>query len=182
MKSLSLSLATTILLSTPLAAAKTYTTNIPVKEIQGAWSINGNSISWTEDGFKTSIDCDDQAGNKKLSLSGDKKFAGCCLPGQRLLGSPATAFDCCAENHDLVGSKDTGYRCCPEGETYDGNVCQAAEPVCPNGKVLKDGKCVCSQGTKEDENGACQPVKCDSGLQTGMALCHIPLPIPFLSL
>ncbi|KAH8424285.1 cysteine-rich secreted protein [Aspergillus melleus] len=168
MKSLTLSLATTILLATgPLATAKTYTTNIPVKEISGTWTIVGNSITWTEDGFKTSIDCDDQAGNKKLSLSGDKKFAGCCLSGQRLVGSPDTAFDCCATGHDLAGSKDTGYICCPQGEVYDGVVCKAAEPVCQNGKVLVNGECVCPKGTKEGKHGTCEVVKCDSGLQTG---------------
>ncbi|GKZ28428.1 hypothetical protein AbraIFM66950_007096 [Aspergillus brasiliensis] len=168
MKSLSLSLVTTIFLSTAsLATAKTYTTNVPVKEIQGSSSIHGNSITWVEGGFKTSIDCDDQGDNKKLSLSDNKKYAGCCLPGQRLLGSPETAFDCCAEGHDLAGSKDTGYTCCPEGQTYDGDTCQAPEPVCENGKVLKNGECACPKGTKEDEDGTCVPAKCSSGLETG---------------
>jgi hypothetical protein len=29
-----------------------YTVNVPVKEIKGEWTINGNRITWTENGFK----------------------------------------------------------------------------------------------------------------------------------
>lgn len=48
--------------------------------------------------------------------------------------------------------------CCAPGTTFDGNLCKAPAPqpqpsVCPLGKVMKDGKCVCPFG--EDRSGNC---------------------------
>ncbi|KAJ5081870.1 hypothetical protein NUU61_010134 [Penicillium alfredii] len=166
MKTLGFGLAA-FLLHPLLISAKTYTKNVPVKEIQGKWSVDGNTITWVEDGFKTSVDCDNQAGHKKLSMSSNKKFAGCCLEGQNLLGSPETAFDCCAEGHDLTGSAEAGYRCCPSGEVFDGETCKRKEPTCQNGKVLVNGECVCPAGSKETDDGKCKKQKCSSGLETG---------------
>ncbi|KAJ5266341.1 hypothetical protein N7524_007359 [Penicillium chrysogenum] len=138
-----------------------YTVNVPVKEIKGEWTINGNRITWTENGFKTSIDCDNEQGH-------NLRFAGCCLPDQSLVGDPDSAFDCCAGGHDLAGSKETGYRCCPTGWTYDGEICEEQNDVtCSNGKALVDGKCVCPTGSSESSDGVCEPQKCVSGLETG---------------
>ncbi|KAI0843968.1 hypothetical protein F5Y00DRAFT_249822 [Daldinia vernicosa] len=106
---------------------------------------------------------------KRLTFDADQVFVACCAPGQRLLGSPDTAFDCCAEGHDLVGSDHTGYRCCPIGQSYDGIRCGW---VCSNGKVMVDGQCVCPLGTSPAADGGCRgPIGCDSGITTGK--CYV---------
>lgn len=111
----------------------------------------------------------------QLSLSANKRFAGCCLPDQSLVGDPDSAFDCCAGGHDLAGSKETGYRCCPTGWTYDGEICEEQNDVtCSNGKALVDGKCVCPTGSSESSDGVCEPQKCVSGLETGKQWVDMP--------
>ncbi|KAF3058238.1 cysteine-rich secreted protein [Daldinia childiae] len=73
---------------------------------------------------------------KRLTFDADQVFVACCAPGQRLLGSPDTAFDCCAEGHDLVGSDHTGYKCCPVG--YGGwPVCLSARNESDRGRWLQ---------------------------------------------
>ncbi|KAI0387113.1 hypothetical protein F5Y04DRAFT_243033 [Hypomontagnella monticulosa] len=106
---------------------------------------------------------------KHLTLNRDGTFAACCAPGQRLLGTPETAFDCCADGHELVGSYHTGYQCCPRGQSYDGVRCGS---LCRNGKVMIDGECVCPRGTVAAADGTCKrPVGCDSGIITGK--CYV---------
>ena len=63
--------------------------------------------------------------NKKIALSADSHFVGCCLPGQHLSGSEQSAFDCCGAGHELAGGAGVGYTCCPTGFMYDGSVCKA---------------------------------------------------------
>lgn len=83
----------------------------------------------------------------------------CCLPGQNLVGSKDTAFDCCGEGHDIAGEKDVGYTCCPTGQKWDGKACKSCHPeppVCQNGRVMKDGMCVCPKDSYE-KDGVCVP-------------------------
>ncbi|TLD27965.1 hypothetical protein E2P81_ATG06311 [Venturia nashicola] len=108
---------------------------------------------------ETPLRCD-KAQGFQLTFSGDKKFVACCLPGQNLVGSKDTAFDCCGEGHDLAGDKAVGFICCPNGQKYDGKNCKSCHPptppVCPNGKVMKDGMCVCPTDSYE-KDGICVP-------------------------
>ncbi|TGJ78616.1 hypothetical protein E0Z10_g10145 [Xylaria hypoxylon] len=156
--------------------AKGYTKNVPTYEIGPGAKINGNKITYDEPGCDDGLDCSatkacSQAGYTP-SLSEDKKYFACCAAGQRLLGSPDTAFDCCADGHDLVGDSHCGYHCCPTGFTFDGQQCKE---LCKNGKALVDGNCVCPKGTTESPDGTCQkkpePGKCTSGLESGK--CYV---------
>ncbi|QDS76104.1 hypothetical protein FKW77_006409 [Venturia effusa] len=133
---------------------------------------------------ETPLRCDKTQGYQ-LVFSADKKFVACCLPGQKLVGSKDTAFDCCGEGHDLSGDKTVGFTCCPTGQKYDGKVCKPCHPptppVCENGKVLKDGMCVCPTDSYE-RDGVCVPTRnpdpprpappppskeCSSGIEAG---------------
>lgn len=110
-----------------------------------------------------------------LSFSNDDKYAACCEEDTHLSGAPGS-FECCAEDHEVSGSKKTGYTCCPIGQVFDGNVC-AKPKRCDNGKIMKDGECVCPPGTKEAPDGTCKKTnddrdkgRCSSGIQEGMFL------------
>ena len=119
--------------------------------------------------FEDTFRCTKRSGNK-LTFSADKKFVACCAAGQRLVGSPDTAFDCCGVGHGLAGSPEAGYRCCPTGQVYDGRICKypVTEPVCRNGKALVDGRCTCPPGKVETADGVCEaPGYCDSGIIAG---------------
>lgn len=165
-------LAAALFIPFALGVRADFSKNIPVKEIHDGDIIdeaNGRvEIVGDGDGFVEYFSCDTKHG-KVLALSDDRKFAACCLAGQTLLGSPDTAFDCCASGHDLAGSPEAGYRCCPTGQDFDGTKCTKPSPVCRNGKVLVDGKCVCPRGTTEAADGTCKKeAGCDSGLTTGV--------------
>ncbi|GAB1192041.1 hypothetical protein APSETT444_001225 [Aspergillus pseudonomiae] len=148
--------------------AKMFKKNVPTFEVGPDVVITDNKIEYDdpdcEPGFtcRTSKTC--AAPGAVPTLTSDKKYFACCLKGLNLLGSPETAFDCCAEGHDLAGSGEVGYRCCPTGQIYDGLICK---PVCENGKVLVDGKCVCPKDTVEGPDGACHKQVCTSGLTSG---------------
>lgn len=103
------------------------------------------------------------AQGKLLTLTDDEKWAACCPPGSRLLGTINTAFDCCGEGHDLAGSKDTGWTCCPSGYEDDGTKCKDPKPLCPNGMELVDGKCVCPPGTTQAADRTCKPNTANGG-------------------
>lgn len=60
---------------------------------------------------------------KQLTLSTSKRFVGCCLADQDLVGSPESRFQCCGAGHDLAGTSEVGFSCCPHGQVFDGNVC-----------------------------------------------------------
>ncbi|KAK4450467.1 hypothetical protein QBC34DRAFT_349222 [Podospora aff. communis PSN243] len=105
--------------------------------------------------FTDYMGCNPDKGTQ-FTYSADRQWVGCCLPGQTLEGSRETAFDCCGAGHKLVGSKEAGYRCCPSGQEFDGAKCKDPTPVCQNGKLLVDGKCVCPAGTVESSSGGCQ--------------------------
>ncbi|KAK6950787.1 hypothetical protein Daesc_007312 [Daldinia eschscholtzii] len=106
---------------------------------------------------------------KRLTFDANHVFVACCAPGQRLHGTPETAFDCCADGHDIAGSHHTGYRCCPTGQSYDGYRCGG---TCGNGKVMVNGRCVCPAGTTPTADGDCRgPIGCDSGITTGK--CYV---------
>ncbi|KAI8946171.1 cystein rich protein [Xylaria longipes] len=181
MKNVQLSLLALLLYTTGLNA-KTYKKNIPTYEIGSDAKINGNTITYDEPDCDDGLDCKTTKTCSKAgyspSLSEDKKYFACCAAGQRLLGSPDTAFDCCADGHDLVGDSHGGYHCCPTGFTFDGQQCKE---FCKNGKALIDGKCVCPKGTTESSDGTCEktpdePGKCDdgecsSGLESGK--CYV---------
>ncbi|KAI1426123.1 cystein rich protein [Xylaria sp. FL1777] len=171
-----------LLLYTAGLEAKTYKKNVPTYEIGPGAKINGNTITYEDPDCDDGLDCET---SKKCSNDGytpsvseDNKYFACCAAGQRLLGSPDTAFDCCADGHDLVGDSHCGYHCCPTGFTFDGQQCKE---FCKNGKALVDGKCVCPKGTTEgddgtcektpDEPGKCDDGKCSSGLESGK--CYV---------
>ncbi|KAL5598952.1 hypothetical protein BROUX41_003729 [Berkeleyomyces rouxiae] len=108
----------------------------------------------------------------RLSFSSCEGYVACCFPGQRLIGSPDTAFGCCGEGHEIAGTASTGYTCCPTGQIYDGKKCgdTKTESVCHNGKLLVNGKCDCPSSTKEGADGLCHSrnnAPCDSGIQEG---------------
>lgn len=63
--------------------------------------------------------------DKKIAISADSHFVGCCLPGQHLSGSEQSGFDCCGQGHEFAGDTGVGYTCCPTGFMYDGTVCKA---------------------------------------------------------
>ncbi|VBB80501.1 Putative protein of unknown function [Podospora comata] len=107
------------------------------------------------------------AQGKLLTLTDDEKWAACCPPGTRLLGTINTAFDCCGEGHDLAGSKDTGWTCCLSGYEYDGTKCKDPKPLCPNGMELVDGKCICPPGTTQAADGTCKPNTANGGNGNG---------------
>lgn len=116
--------------------------------------------------FEVEFFCPKNSG-KQFALSKDKKFVGCCLPGQHLSGTAETEMHCCGENHELSGSPEVGsYECCHVTQEWDGKKCITPVPVCTNGKELVDGKCVCPAGTTE-VSGKCEPLKCSSGIETG---------------
>lgn len=164
-------LAATVFLPFALGVRADFWKNIPVREIHEGDRIdeaNDRVEIPAKDGFVDYFACDAKNG-KVITLTDDKKFAACCLHGQKLLGSPETAFDCCASGHALAGKEATGYHCCPTGQDYDGSKCTNPSPVCQNGKVLVDGKCACPQGTKEAADGTCKKkTGCDSGIMTGV--------------
>jgi len=111
-----------------------------------------------------------RAKGTSLTWSADGKWVGCCYAGQKLKGSAKTGFQCCGTGHDLVGDMDVGFRCCPRGQEFDGEKCKDPPPVCTNGKVLVDGKCVCPAGTVEVADGSCQkpkPPACSSEITSG---------------
>ncbi|KAI1437653.1 cystein rich protein [Xylaria sp. CBS 124048] len=167
-----------LLLNTAVIEGKNYKKNVPTYEIGKGMKIIGNKIEYEDPDCDPVFDCQTSkvcsATGYTPSVTADKKFFACCAQGQRLLGSPETAFDCCAEGHDLVGSAGTGYHCCPNGYTYDGQMCRQ---VCDNGKTLVDGKCACPEGTAEGQDGQCiaqpkpKPGKCTSGIEYGK--CYI---------
>lgn len=100
---------------------------------------------------------------------GAGKFVSRCDKGQSFFGSTDTTFKYCPADHELTGSKDNGFACCLKGQVWDGKKCKKPEPVCENGKVLVDGKCVCPEGQEEDANGVCKPkAKCSSGFESGL--------------
>lgn len=80
-------------------------------------------FSEVSSGIEDIFRCAAKAG-RKLELSEDQKFAACCPPGQKLIGTTDTAFDCCASGQELLGSGDTGYACCSSGQWYDGSSCK----------------------------------------------------------
>ncbi|KAB8233665.1 hypothetical protein BDV23DRAFT_3594 [Aspergillus alliaceus] len=168
MKSVQLSLLA-LLFQASSIQAKGYKKNIPTYEVGPDAVITGNTIVYNDPdcdpGFQCKLTktCTLPLGSVP-TLTSDKKYFACCLPGLNLLGSPETAFDCCAVGHGIAGSPEVGYRCCPTGQTYDGLICK---PVCQNGKVLVDGKCVCPKGTVEGPNGTCREEICTSGLASG---------------
>ncbi|KAE8352089.1 hypothetical protein BDV28DRAFT_8258 [Aspergillus coremiiformis] len=136
---------------------------VPTFKIGPDAAISGNKIEYDDLECRTAKSC--AAPGAVPTLTSDKKYFACCLEGQKLLGSLETAFDCCAAGHDLVGSGEVGYRCCPTGQTYDGLICK---PVCENGKVLVDGKCVCAKGPGEGPGAGPIPEPfCTSGLTSG---------------
>ncbi|KAI0444140.1 cystein rich protein [Xylaria telfairii] len=180
MKSVQLSLVA-LLLYTAGIDAKAYKKNVPTYEIGPGATVNGNTITYDDPDCDDGLDCKTTKTCSKAgytpSLSEDKKYFACCAAGQRLLGSPDTAFDCCADGHDLVGDSDSGYHCCPTGFTFDGQQCKE---LCKNGKALVDGKCVCPEGTiegpdgtckKPDKPGHCDGGECSSGLESGK--CYV---------
>lgn len=167
-----------LMLYTAGLEAKAYKDNVATYEIGPGAEVKDNKITYKDPDCPDGLDCTTTKTCSKTgytpSLSEDKKYFACCAKGQRLLGSPDTAFDCCADGHDLVGSSKTGYHCCPTGFAYDGKQCKK---LCENGKALVDGKCVCPKGTTETSDGTCEkkpdePGKCDdgecsSGLESG---------------
>ncbi|KAI1364157.1 cystein rich protein [Xylaria arbuscula] len=171
-----------VMLYTAGLEAKLYKDNVPTYEIGPGAKVKGNSITYEDPDCPEGLSCMHSTtcatAGTTPSISEDKKYFACCAAGQKLLGSPDTAFDCCADGHDLVGSSKTGYHCCPTGFTYDGKICTE---VCENGKTLVDGKCVCPKGTTEGSDGTCEkspdePGKCDdgecsSGLESGK--CYV---------
>ena len=140
-------------------------------ELDGSEIKGDNYIEWPKkpgQRFAKKLEC--VAG---FQLVYKDKYAACCLPGERLVGSFDRVWECCGDGHDLAGSKDTGYSCCPTGQIFDGTNCKnptPPAPVCQNGKVLVDGKCVCPSGQVDGPDGWCQVVKCESGLKTGNSL------------
>lgn len=172
----------TVALQAASIHAKEYLKNVPTFEVGSDATIVGGTISYSDPDCGPSLQCKTTRSCAAMgtvpTLSADKKHFACCMPTQSLLGSPDTAFDCCAIGHDLVGSPAAGYYCCPTGWTWDGRLCQmsTAPPVCKNGQVLVDGKCVCSAGQTEQADGSCKAqaaavaatdALCDSGLTTG---------------
>ncbi|KAI1175607.1 hypothetical protein F4777DRAFT_578915 [Nemania sp. FL0916] len=180
MKNVQLRLLLLLLYATGLDA-KSFKKNVPTYEISGA-KVDGNKITYEEPDCDDGLDCTTTKTCSKAgytpSLSEDKKYFACCAKGQKLQGSPDTAFDCCADGHDLAGSAKSGYRCCPTGCDFDGKACNQ---VCKNGKALVEGKCVCPKGTTEGEDGTCKKPEtkpgecddgeCDSGLEAGK--CYV---------
>ncbi|KAI0532797.1 cystein rich protein [Xylaria digitata] len=180
MKNAQLSLLILLLHATGFEA-KGFTKNVPTYEIGPGAKVNGNKITYDEPDCDAGLDCSTTKTCSKAgytpSLSEDKKYFACCAAGQRLLGSPDTAFDCCADGHDLAGNSHCGYHCCPTGFDFDGQQCKE---TCKNGKALIDGKCVCPKGTTENSDGTCEkkpepekcePGKCTSGLESGK--CYV---------
>jgi hypothetical protein len=158
-----------LLLQASYIEAKVYRKNVPTFEVGPGAVITDNKIEYDDPDCDPVFECRttktcSTAGTVPI-LTENKKYFACCLKGLNLLGSPETAFDCCAAGHDLAGSGEVGYRCCPTGQTYDGLICK---PVCHNGKVLVDGKCVCPKDTVEGPDGACHEQICTSGLASGM--------------
>ncbi|KAF7591936.1 hypothetical protein BBP40_000844 [Aspergillus hancockii] len=148
--------------------AKTYKKNVPTFDVGPGAVITDNRIEYDDPDCDPVFDCrltkTCNAPGTVPTLTDNKKYCACCLKGLSLLGTPETAFDCCAAGHELAGSGEVGYRCCPIGQTYDGLICK---PVCNNGKVLVDGKCVCPKDTAEGPDGACHEQICTSGLTSG---------------
>ncbi len=118
-----------------------------------------------------------------LAYHGD--YVTCCRPGERLVcsDSPGTldsVWDCCGKGHHLAGSKQIGYRCCSDGQTWDGKVCKHphTKPLCHNGQVLVNGKCVCSNGQVWDGRTCKIPpcTHCYEGrvLHNGRCVCPAP--------
>lgn len=142
---------------------------IKVKEIGDNFDIHGDEVTWPDRPFMGRLTCADE--NTVLSLSACKKYGTCCPPGNSLKGSPSTEWHCCAEGHDVTGSKDVGYECCVKGSIFDGTLCKRPDPPvpeCPNGKKLVNGRCQCPPGQEEAADGTCKPLKCESGVETGM--------------
>lgn len=119
---------------------------------------------------------------KQFTLTSNKEWVACCLPGQILLGSEGTAFDCCAPEELLIEAEGTHrYKCCAPGQEYDGRVCKkpgevVVDPVtvnCTKGEVLVNGNCVCPAGTSRDIDGTCQPLECTSGIQSGESITSL---------
>lgn len=101
----------------------------------------------------------------------------CCAQGQSISGNVKTGYLCCGAGHERVGSNGK-YACCPTGQDYDGTNCVPIKPLCPNGKQMVNGQCVCPAGTTE-KNGNCVATPpppppatgatkpCDSGIVSG---------------
>ena len=66
----------------------------------------------------------DKGSGLAFTTIGNKEYAGCCPPGNKLFGSPDDkTWYCCAEGHEMSGSAEKGYQCCPKGYNYDGHKC-----------------------------------------------------------
>ncbi|KIL95676.1 cystein rich protein [Fusarium avenaceum] len=65
-------------------------------DLQREEIVSSEASSGIEDIFR----CAAKAG-KKLQLSDDQKFAACCPPGRKLMGSTDTEFDCCTSDQML---------------------------------------------------------------------------------
>ncbi|KAL4910215.1 hypothetical protein BDW74DRAFT_173677 [Aspergillus multicolor] len=160
-----------------LAQKADFRKNVATHKVGENVKVDGNKISWKATGDEDSdtinlvtLLC---KAPKHVTLSEDRKYFACCSEGQRLFGSPETAFDCCAGGHDLIGSAEVGYQCCPDGWGFDGTLC-TEPPSCPNGQVFcEDGQCQCPPGQTMGPEGVCEEAKqttgkkCDSGLTTG---------------
>ncbi|KAK4167769.1 hypothetical protein QBC43DRAFT_362598 [Cladorrhinum sp. PSN259] len=128
-----------------------------------------------------------------MTLNADKKFAACCCPSTRLLGSATTAFDCCAAGHDLAGGTSslpptlrpailfaprvTSKCVCLTGTTEVGGRCMTAAPsnstapVAPRQSTPSPTSSATSSATPSAESRSggdvCYGPQCSSGVTAG---------------
>lgn len=142
-----IALAILLLLPPTYHATRVYEKNVYTYAVGDA-TIVGQQITYKDPECRPGLRCEPRTESCEAPgtipvLTEDRKYFACCHKGQRLLGSPETAFDCCAEGHDLVGSEATGYHCCPTGSTWNGQQCipvRPPKPQTPCSSGLETGK------------------------------------------
>lgn len=141
-----------------------------VAELDGSETIDeaAKEITFPSDGDLEEVLRCKRASALQLSyaVADGKKWAACCLPGQKLMTSHGAAFDCCtAEGHYLAAGPNGKYSCCPTGQIFDGTICKdPPEPPKPAPKPDPTPGKLCPNGKPTGPNGECE---CDSGLTTG---------------